>query len=396
MSIPSLDDAVLLTGFETGIDGTPVETAPVRASSWSLASDDPWQGSQFLRWAGDARPDGGDENAPFIPQRFLLAPTLSGSEVALDLRLFARCKITPGDKPKSVGTHYGRLIVEILKGGEVIDTQIGAFLELAPAYPKSKGYWLEIGHMGIVPAGAETIRVYLEVQGGSTATIDWDEIKYLLFPYVDWGTPGVPNTGGATVDPTTGAVVQPSAAAKAVQRSTLPHSRESWTDQQGKPTRSIYTWAQSIDEVLPKIVQQADAAKAVAEQIPRKLGSPDGTLANIPKPKATVVRAEGGITSRPIDDGYLVSLENVEPAEGGTLQRITVDAKGRVIEAAPAVLADLEDIEPDEPAEGDALVFSDGAWRAGKVGGVLPMVNGEAPPQLMYFDDGSLLYAQVE
>lgn len=29
-------------------------------------------------------------------------------------------------------------------------------------------------------------------------------------------------------------------------------------------------------------------------------------------------------------------------------------------------------------------------------GASLPMVNGEAPPQLMYFDDGSLLYGKIE
>ena len=40
-------------------------------------------------------------------------------------------------------------------------------------------------------------------------------------------------------------------------------------------------------------------------------------------------------------------------------------------------------------AEGDARYAMSG-------GGILPMVNGEAPPQLMYFDDGSLLYARVE
>ena len=44
-------------------------------------------------------------------------------------------------------------------------------------------------------------------------------------------------------------------------------------------------------------------------------------------------------------------------------------------------------------AEGDARYALAGS---GGSGGILPMVNGESPPQLMYFDDGSLLYARVE
>lgn len=44
-------------------------------------------------------------------------------------------------------------------------------------------------------------------------------------------------------------------------------------------------------------------------------------------------------------------------------------------------------------SEGDARYALAGS---GGSGGILPMVNGEAPPQLMYFDDGSLLYARVE
>jgi len=42
------------------------------------------------------------------------------------------------------------------------------------------------------------------------------------------------------------------------------------------------------------------------------------------------------------------------------------------------------------------IAIADLAGAPGEPGpSTLPMVNGDAPPQLMYFDDGSLLYAEV-
>lgn len=164
-------------------------------------------------------------------------------------------------------------------------------------------------------------------------------------------------------------------ATRALAAAPLPHSREVAVDASGRLSRPFYTWAASIDRNAMVLSRLADGIKAVLDTLPDALGSTDGTFDGIPPPSSSLaLRGQGGVTVLPISDGYLISLA--------------------------AALADLSDVEADEPAEGDALVFSDGVWRPGpaasNAGGLLPMVTGVVPPQLMYFDDGSLLYAQVE
>mgnify|MGYP003345703204 CR=1 FL=1 len=313
-----ISDAVVLTGFESGIDGAPVATEPTRGSAWSQmagvgSGNDPDSakvGSYFLRWTGDCRPDNGDPYAKFIPQRFVFNTTIPGGIERQDLRIFAECRITPGSGPvQNNSAHYGRIGIEVVKAGEVVETLFGAFEELAPAYPNAKGYWRQTSLVQVIQP-CDAIRVFVEVQGGATATIDWDDVKYLLSPYVDWGTPGSDPPPGTTVEPVTGVVVPPTAASRAAIRNKLPHIREQFVDGSGKPTQSFYTWAAAVDRIVPDAVAAAEAAKAAVQQIPRQLGSPDGTVGKIPSVRGTTLTATLSVSANASGSGYTVQLVN--------------------------------------------------------------------------------------
>lgn len=83
---------------------------------------------------------------------------------------------------------------------------------------------------------------------------------------------------------------------------------------------------------------------------------------------------------------------------GASLVKITRDQYGRVEGTEAAALDDLADVNAPSPSVGDALVWTGAAYEPQAVassGGILPMVNGDVPPTLMYAEDGSLIYFEV-
>lgn len=100
------------------------------------------------------------------------------------------------------------------------------------------------------------------------------------------------------------------------------------------------------------------------------------------------VRAGAGIVVDGSPGFAFVSLEPLEDAGGGELVKIARDSYGRVAGTSSA----------EAPQDGKQYARKDGGWQevqqAGG-GGVLPMVNGETPPVLMY-GGNQLIYARVE
>ena len=95
------------------------------------------------------------------------------------------------------------------------------------------------------------------------------------------------------------------------------------------------------------------------------------------------LQAAGGAESRitienPRAQGAdpIFDLREVEQAEGGTPQAITVDAWGRVVESRELTSEDIEAIGISTKSR-------------------FPLVTGEVPPRLVYLDDGSLVYIEV-
>lgn len=87
-------------------------------------------------------------------------------------------------------------------------------------------------------------------------------------------------------------------------------------------------------------------------------------------------------------DGLVrLDLRELEDAGGGELVKIARDSYGRVAGTSSA----------EAPQDGKQYARKDGDWEEvhGGGGGVLPMVNGETPPVLMY-GGNQLIYARVE
>lgn len=320
MSRPSIDEFVLLTDFEHGMDGSPVEGASVRASRWEVVDDaaQAYAGSRFLRWTGDARPPGEDEKAPFVPQKFYFDTQVPGTGARQELRVLATAKVSTGRDPvTSSGVHQCLIGVEqYAADGALLQTDLGAPVSNFPPYRNSSVGWGGAFTQSIVREDAAYCRIFAEVQGGATSAIDLDFIRYAAYPYVDYG-PGVPlpDSGGVTVSPG-GVVVRPSAPTREFKRAKLPRAGESFVNAQGKPAQPFYTWASAVDKTLGGVAALADEAKAVVEALPRQLGSPDGTVGRIPRITPTVVKATVSLQALPTSDGYSISLRGDADAPG--------------------------------------------------------------------------------
>ncbi|WP_152980889.1 hypothetical protein [Stenotrophomonas koreensis] len=89
-----------------------------------------------------------------------------------------------------------------------------------------------------------------------------------------------------------------------------------------------------------------------------------------------------------LSDGLVrLDLRELEDAGGGELLKILRDGYGRVTGTSSA----------EAPQDGKQYARKDGGWAEVQSGGggVLPMVNGETPPLLMY-GGNQLIYARVE
>lgn len=78
---------------------------------------------------------------------------------------------------------------------------------------------------------------------------------------------------------------------------------------------------------------------------------------------------------------------------GAALVKITRDSKGRISGTSAATTDDL--------AEGDTNLWYtearvDARIEAANIHPVLPVVTGEVPPVLVYLDDGSLVYVEID
>lgn len=88
------------------------------------------------------------------------------------------------------------------------------------------------------------------------------------------------------------------------------------------------------------------------------------------------------------DGRVLIDLRELEDAGGGELVKFVRDQYGRVAGTSSA----------EAPQDGKQYARKDGGWQEVQQtdgGGVLPMVNGETPPVLMY-GGNQLIYARVE
>ena len=103
----------------------------------------------------------------------------------------------------------------------------------------------------------------------------------------------------------------------------------------------------------------------------------------------------------------VVSYDLAELADtgiGAALVKLTRDGYGRVEGTEAATTDDLiEGVTnlyfPEAPIDGTPYARQDAGWVPAGGGGILPMVTGEVyldQPRFMYFDDGSLMSAQVE
>lgn len=106
------------------------------------------------------------------------------------------------------------------------------------------------------------------------------------------------------------------------------------------------------------------------------------------------VDALTGVTTFGLSDLY-------DTGTGDALVKITRDAKGRIAGTEAATTDDLPEgatnhYFPEAPEDGKTYGRKDGDWSEVQAGGgVLPMVNGETPPVLMY-GGNQLIYARIE
>lgn len=159
----------------------------------------------------------------------------------------------------------------------------------------------------------------------------------------------------------------------------LPGARARLTNPDGTCTGEFYRFFQRL--------APSKALSDVADQVTNITNILNGGGAFLPA--TTHLEAVDGLTSTGLlSTGFMsISLEDVTQGTGGTLQKITVDRKGRVVESSPADTDDL-------PEGATNLYFTDARARAA-VHPVLPVVTGEVPPVLVYLEDGSLVYSEV-
>lgn len=123
----------------------------------------------------------------------------------------------------------------------------------------------------------------------------------------------------------------------------LPANRQPAVDREGRMTPPLYNWAQQIDKGVAAITKKLDDVSATVDAIPPALGSADGTVGGIPVPQQTRVLAIEPLRSTPIDNGALLSLDDLVDDGTGELLAITRDAKGRVQGTRPANADDIRD-----------------------------------------------------
>lgn len=129
------------------------------------------------------------------------------------------------------------------------------------------------------------------------------------------------------------------------------------------------------------------------------LASTEAPAVTFPDPPQ-LVQGEGINVYGAIGWGQVATLSLrplLDTGVGAGLVKITRDQYGRVEGTEAAALDDLSDVNAPSPSVGEALIWTGAAYEPQAVasGGILPMVNGDVPPTLMYAEDGSLIYFEV-
>lgn len=210
----------------------------------------------------------------------------------------------------------------------------------------------------------------------------------------------------------------------------IPHASDPLLDSAGRLTRSwrIYLSSLSPADASAELQQQINALREVVDGL--SAGGSDASIIGMESVFVFGTLADGtvwvklrndasapGVTryygtgpdgtkgwhaiadALDVDSGELVKavdpdtgvttlgLAELPDTGGGELLKIVRDAYGRVAGTSSA----------EAPQDGKQYARQDGDWSEvqSSGGGVLPMVNGEAPPVLMY-GGNQLIYARVE
>ncbi len=176
---------------------------------------------------------------------------------------------------------------------------------------------------------------------------------------------------------------------------------------------------QQASRIDPDDPDQRSAFFGIAAESAGAAGDPvlialPGATVSLPGSSFTPGRALyaqlGGVTHDPAGDALPVGVAcDAETIGVGSGTVALVDPSGDagdaylpvtyLLAAAAISLAELFDQGTPLPADGDTWVYDAaiGKFRAGQAGGgILPVVTGEVPPVLVYNDDGSLVYTEIE
>lgn len=148
----------------------------------------------------------------------------------------------------------------------------------------------------------------------------------------------------------------------------LPHTREAIVGPNGTASPTFYKWLQRMQSAM------------------------DSAESSEPEEETPYV----GIAPIRVN-GQNISLQTLDDSGVGVgLWKFTRDDYGRVEGTEAATAADLP---YDNTTSGLAATDLQGAVdelaASSGAGGILPMVNGDVPPTLVYAEDGSLIYFEV-
>lgn len=159
-----------------------------------------------------------------------------------------------------------------------------------------------------------------------------------------------------------------------------------------------------VDPVWLRFLQSLDGKANASDisAIATALGSPDGTVANIPDLSANTVRilqGAGIAVTRDDAGAYAIALRPLGDSGAGTFKLITRDSTGRISGSLDGTAADVpydpatsglaatdvqaaidelaEEKLDDAPSDGDEYVRKDGAWAvaSASVGGAMTLVG---------------------
>lgn len=183
----------------------------------------------------------------------------------------------------------------------------------------------------------------------------------------------------------------------------IPRQQSAFLERSGYPTSEWYNWLRKLEDLF---TTGDTGLQAQITQIAYILGSPDGTVANIPPfntdflPTDTIVRGEVSLTySGTLASGQVVLMLVNDSANPGNSYYYGTDALG-VKGWHSRALATLSDVDPTTPfAAGDAPVFDGTLFQPTAVlanpmttlGDVITGDVGGVPKRLPVGADGTFL-----